>query len=144
MAWSEGYYRILGLNPSLEATADLFASMVHPEDRPSVGQAWANATQRGIPFDVLYRVIRADATERWVRARAVPEVAEDGTVVKLIGTVTDDTDRIEGDRIRHAAETRFEIRFEQAGIGAVIVDLQGVPRRVNKAACSLLGRPEVL
>jgi len=142
MTWSEEHYRILGLDPGLEATADLLASMVDPNDRPRVGHAWANATQRGIPFEVRFRIIRSDAAQRWVHARAVPEMAEDGTVVKLIGTLSDDTDRVEADRIRQAAETRFEIGFEQGGIGAVIVDLGGVPRRVNRAACSLLGRPE--
>ena len=43
-----------------------------------------------------------------------------------------------------AAETRIEIGFEQAGIGAAIFDLEGVPIRVNPAVCSLLGRPKEL
>ena len=56
----------------------------------------------------------------------------------------DDTERVEADRVRRAAETRFEIGFEQAAIGAVIADLDGVPIRVNPAVCALLGRPEEL
>jgi diguanylate cyclase (GGDEF)-like protein/PAS domain S-box-containing protein len=67
-----------------------------------------------------------------------------GTVVKLAGTLRDDTERIEADRVKLAAETRFEIGFEQTGIGAVILDLEGVPIRVNPAVSSLLGRPENL
>ncbi len=35
----------------------------------------------------------------------------------------------------------FDIGFEQAGIGAAIVDLRGVPTRVNAAACAILARP---
>src|SRR6202011_1617551 len=50
-----------------------------------------------IPFDAVYRIIRADSEERWVRARVVPEVAEDGTVVKLVGTLMDDTERVEAE-----------------------------------------------
>ena len=65
--------------------------------------------------------------------RVVPEVGDDGTVVKLVGTMMDDTERVEADRVRRAAETRFEIGFEQAAIGAVIADLDGIPIRVNPA-----------
>ena len=54
----------------------------------------------------------------------------------------DETDRVEAERVRRAAETRFEIGFEQSAIGAVITDLDGLPIRVNPALCSLLGRPE--
>ncbi len=45
------------------------------------------------------------------------------------------------DQVRRAAETRFEIGFEQSAIGAVISDMAGVPTRVNGAACAILGRP---
>ena len=47
----------------------------------------------------------------------------------------------EADRARRDAETRFDIGFEQAGIGAAICDLRGVPIRVNTAVCAILGRP---
>jgi diguanylate cyclase (GGDEF)-like protein/PAS domain S-box-containing protein len=141
MTWSEEHYRVLGLDPGIAPSGDLFVSMVHPADRLALGRAWVGASEWGIPFDLVYRVVRADKAERWIHARAVPEVAADGTVVRLAGTLVDDTDRLEADRVRQAAETRFEIGFEQAGIGAAILALDGAPRRVNAAVCTLLGRP---
>jgi diguanylate cyclase (GGDEF)-like protein/PAS domain S-box-containing protein len=53
----------------------------------------------------------------------------------------DITERIEAEEQQHVAWSRFETGFEQAGIGAAIVDLEGVPFRVNAAVCALLGRP---
>jgi diguanylate cyclase (GGDEF)-like protein/PAS domain S-box-containing protein len=144
MTWSEEHYRVLGLDPGLEPTCDLFVSLVHPDDMPTLGEAWSNATERGIPFDLVYRIIRPDAQERWVHARCVPEMADDGTVVRLVGTLMDDTERVEGDRVQRAAETRFEIGFEQSAVATAISDLDGIPLRVNRAMCSLLGRPENL
>jgi diguanylate cyclase (GGDEF)-like protein/PAS domain S-box-containing protein len=138
--WSEEHYRILGLNSELRPSEDLFFSMVLSEDRPILDKAWTAAVEAGSPFDVTVRIIRADSEGRCVRIRVVAEMAADGTVVKLAGTLMDDTERIESDRVQLAAETRFEIGFEQAGIGAVILDLEGVPIRVNPAVCSLLGR----
>ena len=47
MTWSDEHYRILGLDPALEPTADLLLSMVHPDDRPAVAQAWAGRDRQG-------------------------------------------------------------------------------------------------
>ena len=44
---------------------------------------------------------------------------------RLAGTVLDDTDRTAADLDRRIAESRFEIGFEQAGIGAGILGLTG-------------------
>lgn len=144
MAWSEEQYRILGIDLSMPATADLFFTMIHLDSRPALEKAWANAIGQGVSFDLLLRIIRPDSDERCVHARAVPEMTNDGTVVRLVGTLMDDTERVEADRVQLAAETRIEIGFQQAGIGAAIFDLEGIPIRVNPAVCSLLGRPKEL
>jgi len=47
-------------------------------------------------------------------------------------------------REQREAETRFEASFDQAGIGAAILTLDGVPTRVNAAGCTILGRPQEL
>jgi diguanylate cyclase (GGDEF)-like protein/PAS domain S-box-containing protein len=139
--WSEEFYRILGLDPDLGPDGDLLWPIVHPDDVPALRQAWTDAADRGVAFDIVCRIIRPDSQQRWVNARAVAERAESGVVVKLVGTLRDNTERIEALRVQRAADTRFEIGFEQAGIGAKIVDLDGVTVRVNRAACALLGRP---
>jgi diguanylate cyclase (GGDEF)-like protein/PAS domain S-box-containing protein len=140
MTWSEELYRILGVDPNVTASAELFVSMLHPDDAPTVRRAWAAALGAGATYDILFRIIRTDGEVRWVHARAVPDVTA-GHVGKLAGTLMDDTGRITADGIRQAAETRFEIAFEQAAIGAAIIDLDGIPQRVNPALCRLLGRP---
>ncbi len=144
MGWSDEQYRILGIDTRVAPTADLFFSKIHPDSRPTLEKAWANAIGQGVPFDLLLRIIRTDSVERCVHARAVPELTNDGTVARLVGTLMDDTERVEADRVQLAAETRIEIGFEQAGIGAAIFDLEGIPIRVNPAVCSLLGRPKEL
>jgi diguanylate cyclase (GGDEF)-like protein/PAS domain S-box-containing protein len=144
MVWSEEQYRVLGLDPCLVPTVELIVSMVHCEDRPALDRAWANAIALGVSFDLNFRITRADSEVRCIHARAVPEIGDGGKVVKLAGTLMDDTASVEAGRVQLAAETRFEIGFEQAGIGAAIFDLEGVPLRVNKAVCSLFSRPENL
>ena len=117
--------------------------MVHPDDLDAGARVWVNAMKQGVPFDIEFRIIRADThEERSVRCRAVLELDPHGNVVKVAGTMMDDTERVTADHVQHAAETQFKIGFEQAAIGAVIADLDGVPTRVNPAVCALLDRSE--
>ncbi len=139
LTWSEEYARILGLDPAQPPSNELFYSMVHPDDIAMVNGLRTEANRR-IPFDLDFRIVRADSQVRWARTHSLPELAEDGTVVKIVGTMMDDTDRVEAERVRRAAESRFEIGFEQAAIGTVIASLDGVATRVNPALCAFLGR----
>ncbi|MEO5898623.1 MAG: PAS domain S-box protein, partial [Ilumatobacteraceae bacterium] len=140
LVWSDEYRRIVGVESEVTPSVALFRSLVHRDDLPMVSLAWVGATRHGRPFDLELRIVRASGEERTVRARAVAEVGEGGAVTKVSGTMTDESERVLADRIRRAAETRFEIGFEQSAIGAVIADLAGLPTRVNRAACAILGR----
>ena len=143
LTWSEEYSRILGLDPSVPASHELLSSMVHPDDVAMVAMTRTDANRR-VPFDLSFRIVRADAQVRWVRTQTVPELADDGTVLKIVGTMMDETERVEADREQRMAESRFEIGFEQAAIGAAIADLDGYATRVNPAICAILGRPPEL
>ncbi len=142
LQWSEEYCRIMGLDSNIPPTRELFASMVHPDDAELVAGVWRDAAQRALPIDVEFRIVRADSQVRSVHACAVPETSDDRSVVRIAGTMTDTTERVEADRVRRAAELRFEIGFEQSAIGAAISDLDGLPIRVNPAACLFFERPK--
>ena len=141
MIWSAEFYRILGLDPSLTASSDLFLSVVHQDDLPELAAAWQAAITAGATVDIGYRIIRADNGQlRSVRARLQPGPGIGPQVPLLAGTLLDETDRLASELDRRTAESRFEIGFEQAGIGAGILALTGIPLRVNAAACMILGR----
>ncbi len=140
-SWSDELYRLMGASEQRGAPLDTFLSLVYPDDLPVVTTAWSAATDRGIPFDIDFRIVRPDMETRCIRARARPEAGPDGVVIRLAGTLMDDTERVNAEGVRRAAEIRFEIGFEQSAVGAVIADLAGRPTRVNTAACKILGRP---
>jgi len=141
MTWSDEQYRILGLDPARPPSADLFESMVHPDDRAALVRAWKELNERAVPFELVYRIIRGDSEIRWVHNWGIAELDEEGTVVKLAGTLRDNTERIDSERARHAAVARFELGFEQSTLGVAIADLSGIATRVNPAFCTLVGRP---
>jgi diguanylate cyclase (GGDEF)-like protein/PAS domain S-box-containing protein len=142
LSWSVELCRIAGLDHDPTPSIARFQALVVPADRCAFEAAVAAATDRGIGIDLNYRIARPDGEVRWVHSLGVAEVRPDGTVVKLSGTLRDITERMAAELVRREAEARFEVSFEQAGIGAGIVGLDGIPTRVNAAVRSLLGRPE--
>jgi diguanylate cyclase (GGDEF)-like protein/PAS domain S-box-containing protein len=142
MTWSDELYRLLGIDPRTTPTLELFASLVHADDRDRFLGAHAESLQNGTPTEVTHRIVRPDGDLRWVESRAVCEISADGVPLSMAGTMRDTTEQVEAVRVRHEAESRFEIGFEQAGIASGIVDLSGVVVRVNQAACTLLARTE--
>ena len=114
MMLSDECYRILGLPVQLAARADVLLAAVHEDDRAMIAEEWAAAVERGIGFDSVLRIVRPDGDQRWVNARVVVDVADDGTIARVVGTLRDNTDRVQALRVQREAEKRFEIAFEQA------------------------------
>jgi diguanylate cyclase (GGDEF)-like protein/PAS domain S-box-containing protein len=85
-------------------------------------------------------VIAADGNRNHHWLCSYYPVISAGTVIGIGVVAADITERIEAQELEHLAWSRFEAGFEQAGIGAAIIDLEGVPFRVNDAMCALLVR----
>ena len=71
-------------------------------------------------------------------------VGADGEVLGAVSILTDVSAERAGLRELQSAESRFRKVFDQAGIGAVIIGLDGLPTLVNEAACILMDRPPEL
>ncbi len=85
-------YQYAGARPG-ELDGLGWTSIVHPDDLPAAGERWAHALGGGETYETEFRLRRADGLYRWHIARAVPIRAEDGTVVRWIGTNTDIEDQ---------------------------------------------------
>ena len=78
--------------------ADLYANprnwlaAIHPDDRDRVIHA-ALTRQADGSYDELYRIVRPDGSERWIRDRAFPIHDDTGAITRIVGLATDSTDR---------------------------------------------------
>ncbi|TVR20083.1 MAG: PAS domain S-box protein [Anaerolineaceae bacterium] len=79
---------------SLYENSQSFLDAIHPADRPRVVETFAKQ-RRGEEATVSYRVQRPDGTVRWVRSRAFPVRAPDGTLSRVAGIAEDITDRVQ-------------------------------------------------
>jgi PAS domain S-box-containing protein len=63
---------------------------IHPEDLENTVEAWEVAVRNGDVYEVECRLRRAsDGEFRWHVFRAVPEHADDGSIIGWLGTATD-------------------------------------------------------
>jgi diguanylate cyclase (GGDEF)-like protein/PAS domain S-box-containing protein len=61
----------------------------HPEDRARAAARWDEATRTGEPYEIEYRLRRADGEYHWMLGRAMPLRDDEGRIVKWFGTCTD-------------------------------------------------------
>jgi PAS domain S-box-containing protein len=157
--WSARVREIFGVDRDVKITYSLWLSTVHPDDRDTAQAAVAAAVAGHAPFDVVYRILRADPANpqdapvlRWISAKG--EVIRDanGTPLRMVGIkmdVTDQQNAIAALRSSHeaaridlqASETRFQTYFEASPecLFHVRVDPDGEFRyeAVNPAALAL-------
>ncbi len=92
--WSDEVYRLLGLEPgSTPASAALYLSRVHPEDREMVRGVIDASYDSGISRSVDYRIQLPDGTVRMVHEQAEVLRDAEGRTVGMNGTIQDITER---------------------------------------------------
>jgi PAS domain S-box-containing protein len=86
------------LPPSLERCLEL----VHPEDRPGVRAAFAEALAESVPIEAEFRLRGADGTTRWLLAKGHVMRDAAGAAVRVLGVA------IDIDRHKRADEAQAE------------------------------------
>ncbi len=96
---SEGCQSLLGIAPTdLLGGSPTYGELIHSDDRDMVFKGTRSGFARNLPFELLYRVRRADGSWRmiWDRARAVPGMFGGGE--KVEGILLDITEQKETER----------------------------------------------
>lgn len=106
LRWSTGMYRFLGLDREVQPAPEIFRSMIHPDDRLGLGNAYW-ALSAGVAPPHPFRIVRPDGTQRWVSAQAETFRDATGTPQREIGVLFDVTDREEGRILLHQSESRI-------------------------------------
>jgi PAS domain-containing protein len=70
LVWSQEVSRIFGRDlQSFPATVDNFISVIHPDDLQRVQAALAATFDHDAPYDIAFRIVRPDGTERIIHAQ---------------------------------------------------------------------------
>jgi PAS domain S-box-containing protein len=117
-----------------------WARVVHPEDRLSVGTAWATTLAERQRFEMTLRFRRPSGEVRWVSARALPlPPSSDGEEMGIVGTVEDITERETAEATLREFAQRMRTIFDSAADAIVVLDERGAIEWANRAAGRLFG-----
>jgi PAS domain S-box-containing protein len=128
--WTDETYRIFGFEPNeiepneFELTSDFFKSLVHPEDHPLIKSTLENAIANKSEYNIEFRIIRRDGTERILTELA--EIIYDektGKQLKITGTVQDITERKQAAKLLEKSEANLRSIFENTETVYVLLDL---------------------
>lgn len=116
-----------------------FLNTVHPDDRAKFLTQWQAIRALEEPGMVEYRVRRLDGKYRWMLARAVPLLNEDGQVQEWVGTVTDIHDQRQAEMRLRSSEERLRLAIETTALGIWDQDLVTGRRQWMPEARQILG-----
>jgi diguanylate cyclase (GGDEF)-like protein/PAS domain S-box-containing protein len=147
VVWSDGIYRILGLEggsepPSLEETLERF----HPEDRQRVRDSLDRIVRDRHPqLAEQVRVCRPDGSERIVELLGKVVFDDFGDADRLVGTARDVTEEVEARRDRdllsYVVESSDDAIITKTSDGIITSWNQGAERLYGYSAQEVIGRP---
>jgi PAS domain S-box-containing protein len=121
---SDEFYRILGLEPKPEGlTVEEFMSYVHPHDLSSLREAVDETHATGKAFDTITRIVQPNGNIRHVHRRAAIIRDEEGTPVRVYGTIQDITARIKAEEERKKSDNLIRATETIAGTGSYELDI---------------------
>jgi PAS domain S-box-containing protein len=93
VVWSDETYRIHGKTPGqFTPNPEAFFACVHPDDRKRVTDAVAATVEENEPFNLEFRIVRQDGSERTLHTRGEVTRAPSGKPLRLTGTSRDITE----------------------------------------------------
>ena len=119
VALSDEVCRIFGLRPvDLPEWHGRWLTLIHPEDRPRAEKAAADALVPGGPrYDVEYRVVRRDGTERVVHSQGEVTWDQTGQPLRQFGVLQDITELRRAEQELRASEGKLERAQRLAHVG---------------------------
>jgi PAS domain S-box-containing protein len=120
---------------------------VHPDDRASVQQRFAQAVATGEPCELEYRIRTRAGVHRWHFCRVVPLREDEGAISGWVAAAFDIEERKSAEEARLATERRFAAIFHLNPQPTAITRLSdGTYLDVNQAFLDLTGfaREEII
>lgn len=143
VSWSWELFSITGRAPgskppNYQEQERLYA----PESWERLKHAVAESLRNGTPYELDLEIIRPDGTRRWITDRGEALRDPSGKITSLRGTAQDITERKHAEDAIRQSEEKFRRVFSDAGVGMVVVALDGHFLAANKTFCDYLGYSE--
>jgi PAS domain S-box-containing protein len=139
LTWSDEFYALFGLEPSVPASFAAWLSVLHPEDREPAMERIQRSIREKIPLENEYRIIRPDGRERWIRAVGNADYTEDGQPQSMSGICIDATENKQAEEALRASELRMKAVADHLPVGVWFADETGRILYGNEAGKRIWG-----
>jgi PAS domain S-box-containing protein len=124
--------RMWGIQPEDEAeVTEFFFGRMHPDDRPSVEEAYQEAHVKRAGFEAGFRIVLPDGTIKNIHSVGHPIVSASGDIVEFVGAAVDITERKQ-------AEQRLIAQHAVTQLLATAATLEEVTPKILQTVCGLL------
>ncbi|HSE59485.1 MAG TPA: PAS domain S-box protein [Nitrospiraceae bacterium] len=114
-------------------------SVVHPNDRDRAAQAFERWMAGAPSYDVEYRIVRPDRTERWIHDRGQRATDDRGTVTLLVGIARDITEQKKAEQALKATTQLLQTLVDASPLAIIVRDNDGKVASWNLAAEAMFG-----
>ena len=135
---SPQFVKIFGFAPGQVVDANSWIQVVHPDDRQTINSLLVNSLERGIPYNVDFRIIR-DGRLGWLRGISKADTDANGKVVRVSGINIDITDRKIAQELLLQTHQNYESFFNTINDFLFVLDEQGNMVHVNSTVINRLG-----
>lgn len=140
LKWDSWMYRLYGLAPNSQIESyDLWAQLLHPEDRQNAEQSVADAAAGIAPFDTEFRIIWPDKTVKYIRGTGLVTADADGKPIRMIGVNWDVSDIREVTEDLAKQKELLAVTLESIGDAVITTDAEGNTTWLNPVAQQLIG-----
>jgi len=142
--WGGAIERNTGYTPEEFEAVDIagWEEHVHPDDRAEAVRLVEASAATGAPYQAEYRLRRKDGVYRVVQDNGVMLRNAIGQPYRMVGTLSDITERKEAQAALRVSETNYREVFDAAGDAIFVHDAAtGRVLDVNQAALQMFGCP---
>ncbi|WP_455207407.1 PAS domain S-box protein [Kaarinaea lacus] len=122
--WSDGVEAMFGMEPgSFQGSYEEFQKLVHPDDLQMLNDHIQHSLQYDEPYNIEHRCIFPDGSLHWLSGRGKVYRDATGKPLRMIGTVTDNTQRRESEEALRQSEFLLAKSQEITHIGSYSWDI---------------------
>lgn len=137
---SEILDEIFGINKSYVRSIDGWNMLIHPDHKEMMVDYFKNEVIiKKKPFNKEYRIVKNNtAKERWVHGLGKLEFDNQNNPIRMIGTISDITERKLAEEKSHLSREQYKSLFENSPLGIYQTKPDGTIMRANTALLKML------